>query len=367
MLKPFTIIYLFLFCFSSSQTKSFGVEYEEIIIDEIVDENEFNLINELVQLQERLYMKDIQEALGSGNIVTRRTNSKTHGCLEGTFNVDNNLPENISQGFINSGRTYKALIRFANGNLGVQPDIIPDGRSISIKLKDVPGERVINLSDIGDVDLHLVSANIFFCNDPQEMIDLFLFDENKHKWIFKNLFQFRKISSILKNIDVIKNKSIVISNPLEIPYFTPVPFKLGEKQEVKYIIKPCDGNISYQIPETPSDNFLRENMQHYLNENDACFEFFIQLRKDNMSLDKARIEWKEKDSPYIKVAKLIIPKQNFNIPEIDMSCEDETFFPYNTLKKNKPIGNMNRARFVVYQKFSALRMKYNNKEPKIIY
>ena len=50
-----------------------------------------------------------------------------------------------------------------------------------------------------------------------------------------------------------------------------------------------------------------------------------------------------------------------------MACEDETFFPYNTLKKNKPIGNMNRARFVVYQKFSALRMKYNNKEPKIIY
>lgn len=96
MLKPFTIIYLFLFCFSSSQTKSFGVEYEEIIIDEIVDENEFNLINELVQLQERLYMKDIQEALGSGNIVTRRTNSKTHGCLEETFNVDNNLPKNIS-------------------------------------------------------------------------------------------------------------------------------------------------------------------------------------------------------------------------------------------------------------------------------
>ena len=62
---------------------------------------------------------------------------------------------------------------------------------------------------------------------------------------------------IEKNIDVIKNKSIVISNPLEIPYFTPVPFKLGDNQEVKYIIKPCVGNISYQIPETPSDNFLR--------------------------------------------------------------------------------------------------------------
>jgi len=108
-------------------------------------------------------------------------------------------------------------------------------------------------------------------------------------------------------------------------------------------------------------------MQHYLEQNDTCFEFFIQLRKDYMSLDRARIEWKEEDSPYIKVGELIIPKQFFNDPETDTSCEDETFFPYNTLLENKPIGNMNRARFVVYQKFSALRMKYNNKEIKTIY
>ena len=108
-------------------------------------------------------------------------------------------------------------------------------------------------------------------------------------------------------------------------------------------------------------------MQYYLNQNDACFEFFIQLRKDNMSLDKARIEWKKEDSPYIKVAELIIPKQNFNNPETETLCEDETFYPYNTLLENKPVGNMNRARFVVYQKLSALRMKYNNKEIKTIY
>ena len=183
---------------------------------------------------------------------TRRTNSKTHGCLEGTLKIDGNLPKNISKGFITPNGSYKALIRFANGNLGVQPDIIPDGRSVSIKLKDVSGKRVINKNKVGDVDLHLVSANIFFCNDPQEMIDLFLFNENKKKWLFKNLFQFRRISSIFKNVEVIKNKSIIITNPLEIPYFTPVPFKLGDNQEVKYIIKPCTDNNQYEIPANPS-------------------------------------------------------------------------------------------------------------------
>ena len=365
-IKHFIIIPFLSFCLYS-QTTLFKVEHEEIIMGEIVDENELNLINELVELQTRLYMKDVQKSLESGNIVTRRTNSKTHGCLEGTFQIESNLPKKISKGFITPNSSYKALIRFANGNLGVQSDIIPDGRSVSIKLKSVPGKRVVDKNKIGDVDLHLVSANIFFCNDPQEMIDLFLFDEDKKKWLVKNLFQFRRISSIFKNISVIKNKSIIISNPLEIPYFTPVPFKLGDNQEVKYIIKPCTEIIPYEIPANPSENFLKENMQYYLNQNDACFEFFIQLRKDNMSLDKARIEWKKEDSPYIKVAELIIPKQNFNNPETETLCEDETFYPYNTLLENKPVGNMNRARFVVYQKLSALRMKYNNKEIKTIY
>ena len=136
-----------------SQTTSFGVEHEEIIMNEIANQNEINLINELVELQTRLYMEDVQKALESGNIVTRRTNSKTHGCLEGTLKIDGNLPKNISKGFITPNGSYKALIRFANGNLGVQPDIIPDGRSVSIKLKDVSGKRVINKNKVGDVDL----------------------------------------------------------------------------------------------------------------------------------------------------------------------------------------------------------------------
>ena len=229
-----------MFSFSSySQTISLGIEHEEIIKKEISDENELSIINELGNIITRLYKIDAQRELENGKIVTRRTNSKTHGCIEGDFKVESHLPENLSKGFITPNSNYKALIRFANGNLGVQPDIIPDGRSISIKLKNVPGKRVIGSKNTGDVDLHLISANIFFCDNPQEMIDLFLFNENKKKWLFKNLLKFKRLSGIFKNVDVIKNKSVIISNPIEIPYFTPVPFKLGDKQQVKYIIKPC--------------------------------------------------------------------------------------------------------------------------------
>ena len=103
-------------------------------------------------------------------------------------------------------------------------------------------------------------------------------------------------------------------------------------------------------------------MQEYLEQKDVCFDFFIQLKKDYMSIDNARVEWREKDSPYIKVAQLTIPKQFFNNSETDKSCEDETYFPYNTLEENKPLGSMNRARFVIYQKLTTLRMNYNNKE-----
>ena len=363
ILKKTVLILILLFSFSSySQTISLGIEHEETIIKEISDENELSIINELGNIITRLYKIDAQRELENGKIVTRRTNSKTHGCIEGDFKVESDLPENLSKGFITPNSNYKALIRFANGNLGVQPDITPDGRSISIKLKNVPGKRVIGSKNTGDVDLHLISANIFFCDNPQEMIDLFLFNENKKKWLFKNLLKFKRLSAIFKNVDVIKNKSVIISNPIEIPYFTPVPFKLGDKQQVKYIIKPCSQIEPFEIPENPSDNFLRENMQEYLEQKDVCFDFFIQLKKDYMSIDNARVEWREKDSPYIKVAQLIIPKQFFNNPETDKSCEDETYFPYNTLEENKPLGSMNRARFAIYQKLTTLRMNYNNKE-----
>jgi len=64
-------------------------------------------------------------------------------------------------------------------------------------------------------------------------------------------------------------------------------------------------------------------------------------------IEDASVDWSETDAPYVTVAKLTIPKQ-----EIDKTVSELTekafFDPGNALKEHRPLGDVMRARKVIY-------------------
>jgi len=95
----------------------------------------------------------------------------------------------------------------------------------------------------------------------------------------------------------------------------------------------------------------------HLQRSDACFDFMLQFQTDprTMPIEDATVEWKERDSPYQRVARIRIPKQNVQEPGRIKQCEDVSFNPWHSLAEHRPLGSLNRARQAIYPAMAEFR------------
>lgn len=108
--------------------------------------------------------------------------------------------------------------------------------------------------------------------------------------------------------------------------------------------------------------------------------FRIQVRTDPaaMPIEDPTVEWPESKSPYLRVARVMIPRQDFQTAVRQEFCESLSMTPWNALPEHRPLGGINRMRKAVYQKVSELRhdlnraprvepTSYSWQPPKVVY
>jgi hypothetical protein len=90
---------------------------------------------------------------------------------------------------------------------------------------------------------------------------------------------------------------------------------------------------------------------------DVTFDFFVQFQTDarTMPIEDASVEWRERDSPYVRVAEVRIPRQTLDVPGREQACERTSFNPWNCLAAHRPLGGMNRVRQTIYQAMQQFR------------
>jgi catalase len=145
---------------------------------------------------------------------------------------------------------------------------------------------------------------------------------------------------------------------LNTEFYSVSAFKLGSQENVKYSVRPCTEERAARVDRS-KPNFLREEMQKRLASGSACFDFMVQLQVPgkNMPVEDTTVKWSEKDSPFIPVGRIDIPKQEFEANN-DLA-ENMSFNPWHSLPEHKPIGVMNRIRKAVYLGVSRYRRDMN--------
>jgi hypothetical protein len=100
---------------------------------------------------------------------------------------------------------------------------------------------------------------------------------------------------------------------------------------------------------------MREKLTDALRQGELCFDFCIQPFVDEKKtpIEDAYIEWKEKDSPPVPIAMLVIPRQELD-QRLQQEMERMAFNPWNT-KDFTPLGLINLARRDVYSASAAHR------------
>lgn len=288
----------------------------------------------------------------------RQLHSKSHGLVIGKFTVEENIPEHCKVGVFAKPQEYDTWVRFSNASspkeLGVlKPDTEGDTRGMAIKLKKVEGNKVP--SDETDTqDFVLINYHVFFLPDVQGYIDLSEFRKAMAQGIppVPNLAE-----KLAPSLAIVKemNKQVV-GNPLCIQYWSTTPYRLGS-HFIKFSVKP------HELEATPSSNnspnYLREAMVKRLakDQKQSEFDFLVQFYVDEAKtpIENPMQEWKEVDSPFIKVATITIPPQEFDFDEQKKLDESLSFSPWHTLPEHEPVGSINLSRRKIYQEIAKAR------------
>ncbi len=290
----------------------------------------------------------------AGQIKRRDAHPKMHGLVRAEFIVEANLPEALRIGVFEAAKVYPAWIRFSNAFQKISPDINRDARGMAIKLMDVPGEKLLEEEkDAQTQDFLLVSSNVFLTRDVKEFDQLtraVVGSVFAKIWFFSTHWHFTW--TLIKSMKK-------FANPLQIRYWSTTPYLLGSSA-VKYSALPHVANAD-AIPADPPDDFLRRAMIRQLAQGDALFDFSIQFQTDahSMPIEDPSVEWSEVVSPFIKVATIRIPAQQFDDEQQRAFGENMSFTPWHSLPQHRPLGGINRARKLVYQTISQFRHQQN--------
>jgi len=337
------------------------------LAEEKIDPDEEESLNQIIDL-----MADQMRSRFKPGGYERGGNTKTHGVLRATVTIRDDLPEHCRKGIFANPRSYPAYVRYAGPGPDVPSDIEDVGfMSMSVKLMGVPGKKMMDLLNLTDVEkfsyekftqdfITTSGGPTFVTPNTRENVKL-------QYWSLLHMPLFYFINPKDSHLLDAAMQSLWIEtqyNPLGQRYWSCTPYLLGEGQAVMYSFVPKT-QVESKIPGLPFGkvpfNYLRENMIKTLNNHDVEFDLMIQIQTDPhlMPIEDSSVRWPEKLSPFIPVATVHIPKQQFESPKLIEFTKRLKMNPWHCLPEHRPLGNLNRARLRLYSELSKFRQDMN--------
>lgn len=311
---------------------------------------------------------DGNEAAGTAQLpkeVVRGAHGKTSACAKATWEVNDDVPEELQHGVFKKGAKYDVWARFSNGqgNSKEGDDREPDVRGIALKLLNVEGEKNIPSDEENTYDQ--------VENTTQDFIFI-----SSHA----NAFFARTVLDYIspdptcepcKAATAEMGMWYKTANPLNVTYGSLVNYVLepkgGSPVGIKYYIEPCDpdktvaSSAKTNGDPTSNRNFQRDAIAEQLDPSGGtavCMVFGVQLQKDacKQPMEDTSIVWTTEKVP---VATVRFPLQHTSNSNQLAMCENFAFNPWHSLKEHRPAGSVSRARKQIYLQGSSNRWKQN--------
>jgi len=329
------------------------------VIDEQLGEklqpDEAHLVTEMANVIEQGIRKQYQTGEAKRDVHARAT-----GVLRAVFKVHENIPNQFVHGVFIPGKSYEAIVRLSNASSEAsQPDTHSDGRGFAFKLLGVPGEKILESDKHAQTqDFVMINHPMFFTNMADKY--LALLTKNQGTALQKATIPFTLGLKGSINAGILGSGKI--GNPLQIQYFSTVPYQLGlgpARQAIKFSVKPVSPHVD-PVPAHGGDHYLHEAVKASLKKGPVEYRFMLQPRKGaHMDVEDSMTEWSEKESPFVEVATLTISQQDVDDAELNKLGERMSFNPWHALPEHRPLGAINRARKVVYERISRVRDTMN--------
>ena len=307
------------------------------------------------------------------HLAVRASHAKSSACATGELTIAPDLPPELAQGLFATLGTHPVAVRFAQGPGETLGDRVSTHRGMSIKVFDVPGEKLPGHA-ADTQDFVLATGTTF----PSGTAAGFLRDGTvigKSTGLPEGVKS--AVSSTMRNLNralhAFGTESAFAdffghpySHPLADSYFSQAPIRFGDYVAKLGAVPASDAQRAVSEwrldPHVDEDGF-RHAAIDFFREHDVVFELKAQLWADaeQQPIEDASVDWPVSLSPYRTVATLRLPRQDAYGPErVRYFDETMTFRPAHSLKTHRPLGSVMRARLQVYQALSAFRHRQNN-------
>ena len=298
-------------------------------------------------------LRAIQRGRTAGGKASRALHAKGYG-VEGELTVLGDLPEHARAGLFARPATYRAYVRYSNGDGRRQSDTKGDVRGLAVKVVGVEGKKVIpGMEQEKTQDLLLIRTPAIPFRDADEFVAVVTAAQSNALLLLPRVVGRLGIGRTFELLPQLAKGMKGAMLPLATtPYFSAAPVCCGA-YAVHYALAPEEKAEPGLAGGTSRDG-LRDDLATRLAKGPVVYELRLQFYVDDTKtpIEDASIEWKEQDAPFVTVARLTLPEQNLDgarARKLADYIEGLSFDPWHALVEHRPLGNIMRARNQAYR------------------
>ncbi len=267
--------------------------------------------------------------------------------LLATLDVLDGLPGHAAQGLFAKPQRLEALVRLSNGGPDKAADGKPDVRGFSFAVQGVQGESALG-GPATHQDFALIQHPAFAFAKADEFVGLVMHVTRGLPALFKYLVgryglggAFRQLRKFAKTFGK-PFKGFAVET-----FFSAAPIACGP-YAARVRLRPVDGAAA-----PAKGKAWAQDMAGRLRAGAITYDLQLQFFSDEAStpIEDASVDWPESVAPYVTVARLNLLKQDPDSvagQALSERTEAAVFDPWAALAAHRPLGEVMRARKVVY-------------------
>jgi hypothetical protein len=268
--------------------------------------------------------------------------------LRGGFEVLSGLPDYARHGLFAAPGTYEAWVRLSNGGTDRQPDRKPDVRGFALKLRGVNGAGALGSGPTQSQDFLLINHPAFAFAGADEFVGLV---KNLSKGPGALLGYLVSRYGFFGALALVKRFGKTFNAPFSgfatTCFHSAAPIACGP-YAVRVRLLPASDEVRPGASADWAGDFLA-----HLTKGPLQFRLQLQFFVDEARtpIEDASVDWPEDVAPYVTVGVLTLPQQDPSSAagrELAAIVEAAAFDPWCALMDHRPLGEVMRARKVVY-------------------
>lgn len=309
---------------------------ENIAADE--DDRYAGYASRFVAIQQRK-----SQRWGPGRTLHRKQLIGAHGSLE----VLDGLPAFARHGLFAAPRDHEVWVRLSNGGLDRAPDRMPDVRGFALRVFGVQGPSALGKGPTLCQDFTLINQEAFAFAGSGEFVDFVAAaSEGKAALLGHVVRRYGLLGAPRQLARMLKVASRPFAGFATEPLFSTLPMANGP-YAVRVRLLPAGANGKPQ-PGASADwaADFSSRLQHGPLHWDMQLQYFAS--EELTPIEDASVNWA---TPYTTVARLMLPPQDLASPRgqaLATQIEGAAIDPWQALAEHRPLGDVQRARKVVY-------------------